>query len=144
MARLGELPNVLYATVLGKQSAKTIWRTVVFAGAMLGGAACGGKSGSSTTPEPAPQAAPEPAPATEPTPAPTEATTPMPAAGMANDPGSNPCGAPADPCAPAEAKPVEPVDETAKTEAKDAKGKKKPRPRANTESRPKGRGFVLS
>jgi hypothetical protein len=147
MAKLQELPNVIYAAALGTSSAKTIWRTVVFAGAMLGSAACGGKAASSTTPEPTPTQQAEPAPAEEPAPAPIENATPAiaPAAGMASDPGTaDPCAPAANPCAPAE-KPVE--DVTAKkdpAETKDKPKAKEKRPRATTESRPKGRGFVLS
>ncbi|MBK9029744.1 MAG: hypothetical protein IPL61_00120 [Myxococcales bacterium] len=72
---------------LRREATKTIWKTVVFAGAMLGTAACGGKA----------------APATDTTtktaqPAPDE-TTPDPCADQANpcgDDSTDPC---ADPCA---------------------------------------------
>ncbi len=63
---------------------KTIWKTVVFAGAMLGTAACGGKKAEPTTP-----AATDTA--TEETAAPPDET--------ATD-SADPCGGdPADPCA---------------------------------------------
>ena len=63
-----------------REATKTIWRTVVFAGAMLGAPACSKKQ-AATTPTNAAKPAPEPAPA-------ADNTTPAPAT-----------DAPADPCA---------------------------------------------
>lgn len=103
-----------------RSTTSQIWRTVVFAGAMLGTSACGGKSTSSTTPEasPAPEAAP---PATTPAVDPANETvqTPDPCAG-----GSDPCGGETATPAPA----PEP----------------EPRPRTPANPRPKGRGFILA
>ena len=75
-----------------RDTAKTIFRTVVFAGAMLGG----GCSKKSTTPATVPSnASPAADPAaTDPNAAPTEAQSPDPCA-----------GAEADPCAGGEARP---------------------------------------
>lgn len=64
-----------------RDPAQTIFRTVVFAGAMLGTGACGGKQASSTTPSNA-------------TPAPDNAT---PAGGTTAAP--DPCAGQEDPCA---------------------------------------------
>lgn len=68
---------------LRREANKTIWKTVVFAGAMLG-SACGGKSGQPANPEPAPV---------------TDNANPC--GDTANPCGdvANPCGDAADPCA---------------------------------------------
>ena len=55
MAKHRELATVMYANTLGRSSASKIWRTVVFAGAMLVtpiGMGCGGGGGkkAETTP----------------------------------------------------------------------------------------------
>jgi hypothetical protein len=77
----------------GRSATSTIWKTVVFAGAMLGTAACGGKSnGGETTPDNTAEAAPD------------EAATPTESADMpaGEDPcaGQDPCaGEEEDPCA---------------------------------------------
>lgn len=69
---------------LRRDATKTIWKTVVFAGAMLGSAACGGKSKpAATTPDNSTEAAKDTATAD-----PCQAQP---------DPGANPCGE--DPCA---------------------------------------------
>jgi hypothetical protein len=66
-----------------RESTKTIWKTVVFAGAMLGSAACGSKAKPATTPAPAEEAKADGA---------DPCATP-------DDPCANPCGDPcADPC----------------------------------------------
>ena len=70
---------------LRREASKTIWKTVVFAGAMLGTAACGGKKAEPTTPA-----------------ATTEDTSGNPCGDTANPCGdtANPCGnTAADPCA---------------------------------------------
>ncbi len=61
---------------------KTIWKTVVFAGAMLGSAACGGKKAPATTPEAA------------------DTTTDTSTDTTPDDTAGNPCGDPCggDPC----------------------------------------------
>ena len=110
---------------------RTIWRTVVFAGAMLGGG-CGPKpAATNTTPQPsntapatdpAPAADPAAKPATDPamvTPqAQQQQQTPPPPNNTANQ----------DPCSGGEVTPPPPPP---------------PRPRTNPD-RPHGRGFVLS
>src|SRR5678815_2010662 len=78
MANHRELASTVYATALGRSSAARIWRTVVFAGAMLGG--CGGKSPAPTAP--AQQTTTVPVP--EPAPASTPQAAPDPAAASAD------------------------------------------------------------
>jgi hypothetical protein len=55
MAKHRELASVMYDSTLGRSSASKIWRTVVFAGAMLAApiatTACGGKKTETTTPD---------------------------------------------------------------------------------------------
>jgi hypothetical protein len=73
---------------LRREATKTIWKTVVFAGAMLGTAACSKSKPAPTTPDPAAKAAAPDATA--------DGTQPNPCA----DPAANPCGDDAaDPCA---------------------------------------------
>jgi hypothetical protein len=68
----------------GRSATSTIWKTVVFAGAMLGTAACGGKSNNgSTAPDNTAEATPD------------EAATPTESADMPDDP----CAGTEDPCA---------------------------------------------
>ncbi|MBA3457724.1 MAG: hypothetical protein H0T42_31870 [Deltaproteobacteria bacterium] len=67
-----------------RDTAKTIFRTVVFAGAMLGTGACGKKQAATTPGNTSPVAA-DPA-ATDPAAAGTEAATPDPCAGVEPDP----------------------------------------------------------
>ena len=70
-----------------RDTAQTIFRTVVFAGAMLGTSACGGK-------KPAPASPSNTAPTTE------QATPADPAADQAKPvEGGDPCAAGVDPCA---------------------------------------------
>ena len=124
-----------------RDSASTIWRTVVFAGAMLG---CGSPAHKDTTPTPPPQ----PQNVT-PTPTPTPAVTPQTNNNTQNanatpdtppKPGFKPNG---DPCdgvivPPQQPQPnPDPVDEDAQA----TKGKKRPRGGGD---RPVGRGFVLA
>ena len=68
---------------------KTIWKTVVFAGAMLGTAACGGKKAEPTTPA-ATEAAPDDT-AAEP-PGEGDAASTDPCSGDPADPCADPCG----------------------------------------------------
>ena len=54
MAKHRELASVMYDSTLGRTSASKIWRTVVFAGAMLAAPmsiGCGGKKPEPTTPD---------------------------------------------------------------------------------------------
>jgi hypothetical protein len=67
---------------------RTIWKTVVFAGAMLGSAACGGKKAPATTP--AETKAVDDATTTDEA-APDEAST-DPCSGDPADPCADPCG----------------------------------------------------
>jgi len=99
-----------------RDSTQTIWRTVVFAGAMLGAPACHKAKPAPTTPPPASNTqTPEPT-ATEAKPDPA-AQTPQQQATTPNAPNTP------DPCAGQEAPP--------------------PRPRGGGD-RPTGRGFVLA
>lgn len=75
-----------------RDATQTIWRTVVFAGAMLGAPACGGKKPQNTTPS---NTATTPAADTSTTAAPDTANqTPAPDDAS----GGDPCGGPVDPC----------------------------------------------
>jgi hypothetical protein len=110
-----------------RDSSSTIWRTVVFAGAMLGVPACGG------SPKPAP-ATPQNAAGPEAAPAPTPTTQTEPA-----KPDTTPA---ADPCA------GQPMPQQA-TKTEDPPADPQPatppkkRPRGGGD-RPVGRGFVLA
>ena len=115
-----------------RDSASTIWRTVVFAGAMLG---CGGSPSSSHPAAPAaptPPPAADPAPAPAPTPAVTE-SKPDPAAQTPQN--ADPCNGVVVPAQTAQPNP-DPVDDPPPP----PKGK---RPRGGGD-RPTGRGFVLA
>jgi hypothetical protein len=139
------------ARVLGAVASQRIWRTVVFAGAMLGGAAaCGGKSGDAET-MPKVEPAAEPVAPADPAAADPAATTPTDPA-MANPCGggaaANPCGAAANPCGAASANPCgASADPCSGGEANPCGGaaetptKKRPRGKS---SKPTGRGFVLA
>ena len=79
-----------------RDATQTIWRTVVFAGAMLGAPACSKKQ-PQTTPSNTTPATTEPAPADPASATPAEGPTADPCAGAAADP----CAArpgPQDPC----------------------------------------------
>jgi hypothetical protein len=117
-----------------RDSSSTIWRTVVFAGAMLG---CGGPA------KPAPTAPQNTAPATTPTPEPAATPTTANGAAPTNNPATGPT---ADPCngvvvPPQTAQPnPTPVDDPLEEAPPPPKGK---RPRGGGD-RPTGRGFVLA
>lgn len=115
MANHRELASVLYDNTLGRASASRIWRTVVFAGAMLGTPACHHDK---------PPATPAESTATDPAPAPTPATPATPVA-------ADQAATPATPA----------TDDPPKQDDPPAPAK---RPRSTGDSRPHGRGFVLS
>jgi len=138
------------ARALGEAASHKIWRSVVFAGAMLGTAACGGSSKGAQEPAPTPVVN-EAAPAD---PAPGPAADEM----IGTDPvePANPCAATADPCAMAADPTADPtetgqaVDPLAAANPCAADGDKPAvttgkhkRPRGH-KSRPTGRGFILS
>jgi hypothetical protein len=77
-----------------RDATQTIWRTVVFAGAMLGAPACGSKKPANTTPSNnATPAATEAAPSTDnATPAPDPAAAADPCEGGERPRGNDPCG----------------------------------------------------
>jgi hypothetical protein len=78
---------------LRREATKTIWKTVVFAGAMLGSAACSKSKPAATTPAPAATVEPT---ATDPAANPCAANaTVTPDPDVANPCGDDPCG---DPC----------------------------------------------
>jgi hypothetical protein len=122
-----------------RDTSARIWRTVVFAGAMLGAPACHHDNAATTLPAAKPAEAAPTTPAPEPTPTPTA----MPDTKPATDPAmATPTTPPpttttsADPCGGGGA---------AETPVEEPKVKKAPvkRPRGGGD-RPTGRGFVLS
>jgi hypothetical protein len=121
-----------------RDSSSTIWRTVVFAGAMLGVPACGGPA------KPAPVTPENTAPVTTPPPATDPATTtPSTAEGKPNTapatpPTGDPCNGVIVPPQTAQPNPAPAIDEPDVTPP--PKGK---RPRGGGD-RPTGRGFVLA
>jgi hypothetical protein len=147
MAKHRELARELYATSLGRKSASTIWRTVVFAGAMLAAPlyGCGpSKKPAPTTPDQAATA-----------PAPDQAAKDQEAAAAAEKEAAdkaaadNAAAAAEAEKAAADQKAKEDADAKVQAEA-DAKraeeeaAAKKKRPRGGGDARPKGRGFVLA
>jgi hypothetical protein len=107
---------------------RTIWRTVVFAGAMLG---CGGPAPAPAQTTPSNTTLPPPADTTGTAkPAQDPAMTPTTTATTPTSPTTTP-GA-ADPCAGGEVTPQQATEPP------------KPRPRSEPVARPKGRGFVLA
>jgi type IV secretory pathway VirB10-like protein len=148
MAKHRELARELYATSLGRKSASTIWRTVVFAGAMLA-APLTGCGGSKTPPPAAPdQAATAPAP--------DQAAKDREAADAAQREAADKAAADqaaaaaeaektaADQKAKEDADAKVQADADAKRAEEEAAAAKKKRPRGGGDSRPKGRGFVLA
>jgi hypothetical protein len=137
------------ARALGETASQRIWRSVVFAGAMLGTAACGGSSKPVEEPAaPVENADVSPTPAVAPAPE----ATPNPCAVVANpcampqaaapEAAANPCAAAANPCA-AAANPCAAAANPCAAPEADEKPKKKKRPRGGKD-RPTGRGFILS
>jgi hypothetical protein len=114
-----------------RDTSSTIWRTVVFAGAMLGVPACGHDAKPVQT-TPANTAATPPPPA-DPVPAPTAPVKPDP----------TPAAAEADPCGGGAAMPMTPTADDPQPTDATAQPNDKKRPRGGG-SRPTGRGFVLA
>jgi hypothetical protein len=144
MAKHRELASVVYAGTLGHTSASKIWRTVVFAGAMLAAPiGCGGGHKKPETVQPQPvekQADPD------------QAAKDAAAKDAADKAAADKAAADqqamkdeADKKAADEAAAKEAADKQAAEEqaAADA-AKKKPRPRTGSKNRPTGRGFILS
>jgi type IV secretory pathway VirB10-like protein len=150
MANHRELASELYAASLGRKSAQAIWRTVVFAGAMLAAplAGCGGGKKANTTPTEQPMsAAPDPATQDKEAAAAAEREAADKAAAEQAAAAAEAEKTAADQKAKedAEAKAKQEADAKAAEDAaaKEAAAKKK-RPRGSGDARPKGRGFVLA
>ncbi len=148
MAKHRDLANVIYASTLGSSSASKIWRTVVFAGAMLA-APMGCSHGKK--PEPAgPTTMEKTAPADDKA-ADDKAAADKAAADKAAADKEAADKAAADQAAKEEAD-KKAADELAAKEAADkeaadkkaAEDAKKKRPRSSGKARPTGRGFILS
>jgi hypothetical protein len=137
---------------LRRETSQTIWRTVVFAGAMLGAPACHHDTAATTTPTPPPPATTNSdttmgASSTTTKSTPDTAQMPMtptakPAPQQIADPNANPCGGTAN------ANPCGGGDQTKATPAAnpcgDVADPPPPRPRGGGNHVPQGRGFVLS
>jgi hypothetical protein len=86
------LSDTLYVH-MKRDATQTIWRTVVFAGAMLGAPACGSKKPANTTPSNnATPAATEAAPTTDNATPPDPAAAADPCEGGERPRGNDPCG----------------------------------------------------
>lgn len=147
MAKHRELANVVFANALGQTSASRIWRTVVFAGAMLVTpvvAGCGGgaKKAETTQPVMTEQADPGDKAARDEAAAQAEKAA---ADKAAEDRAAEEQRLLAE----REAADKKAAEELAAKEEADKKAAeeaaaKKPRPRTQQKSRPTGRGFILS
>lgn len=152
MAKHRDLARELYARSLGQKSASTIWRTVVFAGAMLAAplAGCGGgtkKPDTTTAAQPmtggeseADKAAADKAAADQ---AAADKAAADKAAAEQAAAAAEAEKAAADQKAQEEAEAKAKAEEEAKAKAEADKAAQKKRPRGGNE-RPKGRGFVLA
>jgi len=153
MAKHRELASVVYASTLGTASASKIWRTVVFAGAMLAaplgttGCGGGGKKDNTTVQPVTDTKASDDKAAADKAAADKEMADKQAADKAAADKAEADKKAAEEQAAKEEADKKAAAELAAKEEA-DKKAaedaKKKPRPRTTTKSRPTGRGFILS